>query len=494
MNKVKIAFLFQVPSFWPSWESLYIALAKNPQFEVRLFWVNGNSGDKAQMINGDRFLQRMHIPYEEYTHERIMEFAPNWLVYQTPYDSGHRDREAWSIRYKMQGMKIVYIPYGIEISDTKESRYKHFSLPVVLNADRIFTMSKAMKQEYEKYCLNYEAVRAFGLPRFDSLAHEYPLSQEILARAQNRQIVLWKVHFPKVFVENGIKKQATPNLQEYLKFAEWIRTQKDLFFIFMPHPKFTDETIDTELRIMAIALMDTLKELSNVYIDNADDYRNSLVNAKAIIVDRSAIMVEAGYTGVPVLYMHNDVYEEPMTPPIEEVLSSYYQGTVADDMIKFCENIKEGIDIKGTERRKTFSDNVCDTNGNATQDIVNELTNYVGEKTHVIIPSKKSKIIICGMGELGDICLSTYNRINCAEFEVIACADKNQNLQGQVFYEIEVISYDKISEKNYDYIVIASDKYYKEIFEELTLKIEVDKNKIIGYDQFIIMCEFDIEK
>ena len=122
----------------------------------------------------------------------------------------------------------------------------------------------------------------------------------------------------------------------------------------MPHPKFADATIDLDLLPRAQQILEEMNALSNVYIDRSDDYRNSLTNADAIIVDRSAVMIEVGALGVPVLYMYNKTYNEPMTEPIQKLLDNYYQGTTEQEMEGFCDMIRAGEDEKREFRQNAF--------------------------------------------------------------------------------------------------------------------------------------------
>ena len=158
--KIRIIFVFQAASFWPSWESVYQSCMEDEGFHVKVMWINDSSGDAAQMHSAESFLTERNIPYERFGYDSVMEFLPFYMVYQTPYDKGHRAPAAWSARFRRQGIRIVYFPYGIEISDTKESRYKHFSLPVVLNAFRIYVLSPAMEEEYRKPLLLLQPVES----------------------------------------------------------------------------------------------------------------------------------------------------------------------------------------------------------------------------------------------------------------------------------------------------------------------------------------------
>lgn len=493
-GKVKIAFIYQVASFWPSWGSVYEACMADERFEVKLFWVDGSEGDRAQMENSQDYLIEQNIPYEEFSHEKVMEFYPHYMIYQTPYDYGHRPESTWTIRYKRKGIRIVYIPYGIEISDTEESRYKHFSMSVVLNAYRVYVLSEAMKAEYEKHCFNAKAVKALGLPRFDSLKRHYELPGEIQERIAGRKIILWKSHFPKVFVENGVKKQATPDMAEYLKFVEFIEVTQDVFFIFMPHPKFADETIDEMLRPDAVRLLERLSGLPNVYIDKEADYRNSLTNADAIIIDRSAVMVEAGVRGVPVLYMYNDAYQEPMPEPIQKLLDSYEQGTKSTHMEEFCKRVIQGEDSKKQERTVAFQECVPCYEKGCTDAILEDLWTEAHKDTVFEMLEKiedGSKVIMFTTGGIGEKCMRAYFSKPDRGFSILCFADNDKRKHGKTFCGKTTISADELKDKEYDYIVIATTRYYKEVYLQLTEDLGIDRSKLISSDKFIIMMRYE---
>lgn len=490
-GKLKILFVYQVASFWPSWDSLYRSCIEDKNIEVKLFRIDGSQGDRAQMEHSEDFLIKNGIPYEEFTYERVMSFNPDYMIYQTPYDKGHRPIETWTARYRKEGIRICYIPYGIEISDTEESRYKHFSLSVVLNSFAVFVLSEEIKKEYEKFCINAKAVKALGLPRFDALTKHYELSKDCKAKANGRKIILWKSHFPKIFVENEVRKQATPDLDEYIKFLDYIKGTPNLFFIFMPHPKFTDQTIDSGLLPKAQYLLNTLRGLQNVYVDESDDYRNSLVNADAVIVDRSAVMVEAAVKNVPILYMSNMNYIEPMTTPIQNLLDSYYHGTTANEMIDFCECFKQGKDPQNLIRKKAFSKCVPYLDGKCAERIKEymlEASKVATENVMVLEINPNSKVIIFGAGAIGSFCVNRMLE-GAKQADIIAFADNNQDRWNEYYMGYPIISPDKILETPFDYLVVASDRYYREFYLQI-IELGVPTEKIINFDQFIVLMRY----
>lgn len=498
---IRIVFVFQVASFWVSWERLYESCLEDERFEVRLMWIDDISGDIAQMASAKEFLEKRNIRYDVFNYEEIMRFKPHYMVYQTPYDKGHRPVSTWSSRFRRKGIRVVYIPYGIEISDTRESRYKHFSLPVVVNAFRIFALSQEMKNEYEKYCINSKAVLDVGLPRFDALKDKssFVLSGSLIKRINKRKVILWKTHFPKIFMENNIKKQATPKLEEYIKFADFIKETPNMFFVFMPHPKFVDDTIDESLRKLAELLIQKLEKLENVFIDVNDDYRYSLMNADGIIVDRSAVMVEAGAVGVPVLYMFNSDYNEPMTPPVKKLLDSYYQGETAKEMIRFCIACQSGNDEKKEERERTFAKCVPYFDGKCAERIKENLWEEVKKKhKNEIVKgfSQNAKIFMFGTGGICRYCMDIYcaaKESSDLKVDVKGFIDNDKKKQKEYRYGKPIIAPEKIDENQYDYIVIGSNEYVTEIYMQLTKDLGIPKEKILSFDQFVTLMMFPEE-
>ena len=63
-KKVRIVFVFQVASFWTSWEKLYQSCLEDERFEVKLMWIDDISGDVAQMASGEEFLIKRNIEYD----------------------------------------------------------------------------------------------------------------------------------------------------------------------------------------------------------------------------------------------------------------------------------------------------------------------------------------------------------------------------------------------------------------------------------------------
>ncbi len=144
----------------------------------------------------------------------------------------------------------------------------------------------------------------------------------------------------------------------------------------MPHPKFYEQlskfadVLEFERKI---------SELDNVFEFNDDDYRSVLMNCDYYIVDRSALMVEAGITNRPILYISTKL-PEPMTKPIQKIIDSYYQASTFKEIKSFLDNIvlKEDDPLK-EQRIRAFKSVTLSVDGKAghriKEDMINSLEN-----------------------------------------------------------------------------------------------------------------------
>jgi hypothetical protein len=351
-EKIDIVFIFQSASFWPSWESVWDACNADDSFNPIMLLCDESIKEKTQFRTARKFLEEKNIPFEHVNDANIETINPHIIVLHTPYD-GHRPRYLYGKRLSALGYRIVYIPYGIEISDIQKAREDHFTCGVTTASWRIYTFSKDIIPYYKMFSpTGGEMVRSFGHPKFDYLnKKKFPsLPTEIIKKAKGRKVLLLKVHFPKKV--NG--KMITPPIGLYEFFLNSLTMYKNLFCIFMPHPKFYEE----------LAKFRDVKKIKGM-IDNAeniieytgDDYRQVLVNCDYYIVDRSALMIEAGITNKPILYIKTAL-PEAMTAPVQKIVDSYYQAVTRKDIKKFIDDVVIPDNDPLKDRRRSIFESV----------------------------------------------------------------------------------------------------------------------------------------
>lgn len=492
-EKIRILFLFQVASAWSSWESFYEACAKDETIEVKILLLTRSAVETSQMLTSRDFLEKQNIPYELYEDFDINGFSPHAAVVQFPYDVSYHTPDALSIHLKNKGIRVVYIPYGIEISDTETARKDHFHNFVVENSWHIYTCCEEIKKEYIKYCRNRQAVYVCGSPKFDGLAHkaDYPLSSAIREKSHGRRIVLWKMHFPKKIKEGGRIVQITPDLKEYIKFADGMEQFQDIYFVILAHPKMLYGTVasdtkgDASLAGQTNMLFDILRKKDNVYVDSSDDYRNSLYHADAIIMDRSAVMIEAAMTLAPVMLMSNSGYKEPWTNGVRQVAEILYSGSTAKDMTDFLYKIVKGDNPRRERCSEMVSAYFPYFDGKCGRNIKDHMKDS-------LLNEKPLPLRIAVYGA-GDVCRYYFEKEHWLQnegFQIQAVFDSSRDLWEKDFYGWIIQPPEGAKHADYDVLVIMTEQHYFEIKKTLVYDLYIDERKIWRLDEFVSQIMF----
>lgn len=373
-EQVRIVFIFQSASFWPSWESVWHACKSDSRLNPIMLVCDDQLKEKTQFRTAQKFLSEKNIPFQHVSEVNLSDLNPHAVVLHTPYD-GHRPRYLHAKRLSAQGFRVIYITYGIEISDITKAREDHFLGGVTSTAWRLYTFSNQMIPYYKMFShTGGDMVRCFGHPKFDYLnkTHFPSLPSEIKNQAKGRKVILWKVHFPKKV--NG--KMITPSLEMYEKLLNCINEYKNLFWVFMPHPKFYEEA---DKFINAGAFKRKIDKIENAVEFTDDDYRPVLVNCDYYIVDRSALMIEAGVANKPVLYVSTKTPEK-MTSPVQKIIDSYYQANSLAQIKDFLNDIiVVDVDPLKDERIGVFESIIPNMKGRSgfliKEDIIDSLVN-----------------------------------------------------------------------------------------------------------------------
>lgn len=487
-EKIRAVFLFQAGTVWASMESVYHSCLSDERFLVKLVLVEETTVESSHMIGAKEFLNRKRLEYITFDKLDLEKDCPHIVFIQFPYDAAFHTPQTLSIQFKNRGIRIVYIPYGIEISDTEIARKDHFQSYVVENSWRIYTCCEGIKKEYLKYCRNRHAVRVCGSPKFDGISEptKLPLPKEIVKAADGRKIIVWKMHFPKKIVEHGEVRQITPRLEEYIKFAEKIGKYQDLFFLVLAHPKMVNGVVASDIQGDGSLMEDVgrmfgvLKGQPNVWIDSTEDYRPSLYHGDAVILDRSGVIIEAVMTEVPVLYMKNKEYEEKMTAPVQKVVDSLYTGYTCRDMERFLDRFRMGDDSRAAQRIRCLEENFPFRDGLCGWRIKEDLVESLREK----MPDYP-RIILYGTGEICRYYMERQDWRHPQTFEVLKVVDTSEKKWGMDFYGYSIEPPERILEVDFDGIVIMTEPHYFEIKKKLVYEMYLDERKIWRLDEFI---------
>ncbi len=493
-EKIEVAFLYQAGTVWPSWESVYEACVEDERLSVRLILISDTTVEVSHSVGAEDYLIRKHIEFEKLDTVDFDTYRPHVVFVQFPHDAAFHTPEMLSLQFVRRGIRVVYIPYGMEISDNEIARKDHFNNRVVENAWRVYTSCDGLHQEYKKYCRNRQAVRVCGSPRFDSIVHRdrFLLDEGLKKRIGNRKVVLWKMHFPKKVKEAGSICMLTPSLQEYMDFAEKLSSYNDLFFIVLPHPKMVGKMVasdiqgDGELVNYSRRLIATVKDKDNTYVDTDTDYRNSLFNADAIIIDRSAIMVEAAMSDVPVLFMRNAEYEEPFTVPVRELINTCEMGETCADMCGFLDRLMNGKPYTRDKRELVISELFPFMDGNCGKRIAEDIIQSIKEES---TKREELKVVLYGTGEIASYYMREQHWDNPEGFQIVGIVDSDACKHGSVFYGYKVASPEIVIDLDFDYIIVMTDTHFYDIQKKLVYDLFIDDHKVLRLDEFVLLLD-----
>ena len=489
-EKIEIAFLFQAGTVWASWDSVYRACLEEEAFSVRLVLITRTTVEEAHSEGARQFLEEHALPYESDEQIDWESYCPHIVFIQFPYDAAFHVPGTLSLQLARRGSRVVYIPYGIEISDTLISRKDHFNSRVVENAWRIYVSGEGIYREYEKFCRNRRAVRVTGSPKFDSIfdREAFVPDPAIKARAKGRKIIVWKLHFPKKINNLGRVAMITPALDEYERFVEVIRAYRQFFFIMMPHPKILGRVVasdtqgDDSMAVRMRAIIDKVRKLENAVVDVAKDYRPSLYRADAIILDRSAVMIEAAMLKVPVLFMKNAAYAEPMVQPVQEVMDACALGHTCEDMKHFLDALEEGGQMDIDRRMQLVDRWFPFRDGRCGSRIAADLKTSLMEE----VPGDgRPAVVLYGTGEVASYYMDKEGWQNPEAFRLLAISDSNPKKVGTDFFGHEIIAPGEIRKLDFDFIVIMTEPHFYEIQNYLINEEYLDDRSILRLDEFV---------
>lgn len=390
-KKIKIYFLLHSKAFLPSWKSFIEACKKDERIITKIIYcpVAKQAKDRDGQFDGtEEWLKENNIEYVHYNKINLHIDRPNVLFYQTPY-SGHRHKNNDSGYFKKYGIKPAYISYGLEFTEAPLNIQNHFKLAIHKNSWRIYTFSENLVKDYWKYCpIGNSHVRCFGHPKFDALyeAKNIEMPQWLKDKIKGRRIICWHVHFPCAYSnDNGELKLSTLSWEDDNEILNYIKNDKENFYIFMPHHMFFGTTTTYynlnphEVKLFKKELLEG--ENSTVW---EEEYPEVLHWSDIFLSERSAVTMEMITTNKPVIYLEGcpEIYNEFG----KDVINAYYYANNANSTISLLEKLKNGEDTKKLEREKVFEKYIESYyDGKCGERIKNDIINSYEEIRNIFI-------------------------------------------------------------------------------------------------------------
>lgn len=357
---IRVIFVVTSASIWPSQQSVWEACRRDPRFIVRVLLVANRYNDRQsrEFHQARAALVAADVPFT-YAYKGVLDdIKPDVAFLPSPYTDmlpTHLQEDELDSR----GVRIAYIPYGIEIGGGAFNMRYQFNLPLQNRAWRVFARSISHRRMFARYCESGDGhVAVVGSPRLDSLARLDECDATALeARIKGRKAILWTPHFSEGLTPAG----PTPAWSSFGRYCEHIldvfsRRTDTHVLILRPHPLLfstlrnngywtAEQAADFSRRIA---------EAENVVLDESGAYLPAFKAADGLMADAGSFLLEFFATGKPLLYLSP---KDGIGLNDDARLTDYiYVCNDSEDITGFVDAVGRGDDPMGERRRASISE------------------------------------------------------------------------------------------------------------------------------------------
>lgn len=353
-KKIKLLFLANEYCVWPSLKSIYTAALKSRKFEVKLVYVPfGNIQSEKIEEEINEYKEKGYL-IERFDEFDLDKYHPDILFYCKPYDEIVQEYQLDTIRPK--GYRIVYSTYAMNTIGMNEevARY-NFTLPLITCAWQNISFSRIHTEKFEQLSYGKSNYIKSGHPRFDLRLKDLEVSEmnwyhEILRRADGRKVIMWNTHH--TIGDTGLWGCFLENWETML--ALMTQYEKDIFFIWRPHPLLFSKLIVEVGEKEAASIKNAFLNKENIILDQTADYLPAFLASAGLISEISSLVEEALVAGKMIYLNIRKEREKYIEPRFMPVLYSNQNG---ESLESFCIDIINGRDNKEKIRNEFVRSN-----------------------------------------------------------------------------------------------------------------------------------------
>lgn len=374
-KKIKIAFIVEFPETWNSLKTVYeaaiemgietiiLSIPKPKYSGAQKYEINENEINesfeefKKQNVNAVNAYLGNNKWYD------LKKDKPDYVFYTRPYNNQYPD--IYNNNTVCQYSKVCFIPYAFSLR-----KYDNV-FNTVINDNFMFCTyitflpSKiSLKMTKSKYAFqnlfNFNKYVFKGFPRFDLLINNKKEKNE-------KYTVAW---MPRWEFDKEKKDQKYSHFLEYYEeFMRFVNENKQINFIFRPHPLMFEtiikEKILTEDELNLI--IKQMKQIENLEIDINKDYLPTIFKADILIADETSLLAEYFVTGKPIIYCDNAQGFNKDGKTMDKTLYHAKEWNEVEKQIKLLES---GKDEKKEERQITLKKLLPNNSGNIGKSII----------------------------------------------------------------------------------------------------------------------------
>lgn len=323
-EKVNVLFICHRPSIWASLKGVYEVLKADPLFRVRIVAIPLRSP-----VRGRGYLNEVYASegaeaffrsegclngydYETKTWLDLKTLEPDYVFFQQPYNIARPD--AYTSMAVSRYAKVCYVTYYVMLDIDHRTED---CTPVDFMHDLSFYFSQNeadaafIRGRLEKGGPNLCRVEVTGHPRLEGLEKHREDDCELWNRRDSFQI-LWT---PRWTTQEG-----NCHFFSYREPLEaWCRGQENTELMLRPHPQaFKEWRSSGELTGAQEAELRRTYSRGDFHLDESEDFYPQLFTADVLITDPSSLIIDAYFTGKPIIYCASGGKNDSVTEILRE--------------------------------------------------------------------------------------------------------------------------------------------------------------------------------
>ena len=371
-DKIRIAFVVQMPEVWDKQAPVYEALEATENVECYLMVVPAYDFEKDNLkAYGEEreFFQKKypngHVIDAIKSDGKLIDVASlqlDYIFYQRPYDHylpvGLRSCDL------METIKVCYIPYGYQGAavftegNTNASFFRNFYMGFLDSEDiknqLVKSFGRNVKTGIQKFYY-------LGYPVFDTY-----LDMENSAEANG---ILWT---PRWAFD---PKLGGSHFMDYKdEFVELRNKYPNKNIVIRPHPLMFENVVKENLMSEKEVLeYKTLLLQKDISIDANKMMEDTIKNSKVLLTDFSSIIITYFMTGKPIIYCP---FDTELNELYTKLLDGIYIANSWKDVEKYLEMIERGEDVLYDTRKRIIEDELKPLGGGTKRVVQAILDDY----------------------------------------------------------------------------------------------------------------------
>lgn len=353
-GKIKVIFMCQYIPAWNKVRQLYETLKNDDRFEVTMLCIPSDinraatSGRENEIWRyfADQGYDTLDALGENGEWLDLKSLQPDYIFYQRPYNA-YLPKQ-YHTRNVAKYAKINYISYGVAYEGMGFINRDFFRNVYYYFAETECVRDLCIRKFKPTHLLGLRKTVFLGMPAVLDIMKAKNRGIGSWEFSQNDFRVIWTSRWT-----SDLKLGGTNFLDYYKPFIAYAEENKEMDFLFRPHPLTFENFLRTgEMTEQEISdFKDKCQSLSNVKLDDVEEYAETFWQADVLVCDISGIMPDFFITGKPLIFCASNMVLE-LNEFMLRMCEGCYIANSIEEVFMYVEDIKNGKDVLAEKRRE----------------------------------------------------------------------------------------------------------------------------------------------